>query len=106
MAMKKEHVLNKEIHKFSDFAKDFVGPKVHINDVINKDITVLGFKKHPSKIAEYETKEYAMFQIEVDGSKSVLITSSKVLISQAETYISQIPFITRIKRHNGFYTFA
>ena len=94
------------LHRFSDFAHDFVGPKIRISEVINQDIIVLGFKKRPSKVEEYTNKEYGMFQIEFDGRKHVLFTSSKVLISQAETYITKIPFATRITKHNGFYTFA
>ena len=94
------------LHRFSDFAHDFIGPKVHTCDIMNQDITILGFKKQPSKVDDYETSEYGMFQIEIEGRKYVLFTSSKVLISQAETYMSQIPFIARVTKHKGFYTFA
>lgn len=95
-----------KLHRFSDFARDFVGPKVRINEIINREIVVLAFKKRPSKVEEYANNEYGIFQIELDGRKYVLFSSSKVLISQAETYVTQMPFTARITEHNGFYTFA
>ena len=95
-----------KLHHFSDFAKDFVGSRIHMKDVLNREIIVLGFKTRDTKFKEYDSGKYIILQIELDGEKRVLFTSSKVLLNQAESYRDKFPFITCIIKHKDFYTFA
>jgi len=95
----------KKIHKFSDFAKDFTGPKLHIKDVLNRPIIIYGYKIQTSKIKEYTSGDYVIFQIELDGKQYVLFSSSKVLRNLIIQHSDQIPFEATITKHKDFYTF-
>jgi hypothetical protein len=50
------------MHKFSEFASTvhFVGDKISINKILNKEINVLHYKIEPSK---HNTDDYAQMQI-------------------------------------------
>ena len=96
-----------EIHRFSDFATDFIGPKIRMADVINREIVLTGFKVlGSSKVPEYESGDLTIYQIEVDGKQYVLFSASKVLRSQANEYHDKLPFRTTITKHKDFYTFT
>lgn len=92
--------------RFCDFAREtpFDGDKIPIADVLNREITILGFKKRPSK--QKEGQSYITLQIELEGNKRVIFTGSDVLINQAEEYKAELPFITVIKKINNFYSFT
>lgn len=96
----------KPIHRFSDFASDFSGPKLHIEDVLNREITIYDFKIQQSKIKEYTSGEYVIFQIKIDGKSHVLFSSSKVLRSLIIQYKDKLPFTTVITKNKNFYTFS
>lgn len=53
------------MHKFSEFASTvhFVGDKISINKILNKEISVLHYRIEPSK---HGTDDYAQMQIELE----------------------------------------
>ena len=90
--------------KFSSFAEErLVGDKVSVSDILNKEITVLSYKIMKSKI---EDDNYAQIQIEINGEKKVVFTSSKVLKDQLEAYKDHIPFIATIIKTRKYFSFS
>ena len=92
--------------RFSDFAREkpFEGDKIPMADVLNREITVLGYKKRPSK--QKEGQNYITLQIEIEGKRRIIFTGSDVLIRQVEEYKDELPFVTVIKKINNFYSFT
>lgn len=92
-------------HKFSDFADEeepLEGKKKKIEDILNLEIVVIGYKVGKSKA--YKDKDYLTLQFEKDNEKYIVFTGSEVLIKQAEKYAEKMPFYTTIKRVNNYYT--
>ncbi|HHT9139073.1 MAG TPA: hypothetical protein ACFYEK_17745 [Candidatus Wunengus sp. YC60] len=95
--------------KFSDFAKDILpldGPKIKIDAIINKEVTITGFKIMDSKFEKNESSRCLTLQIVLDGHKYVLFTGSIILIEQITKYQCEIPFVTTIKKIDRYYTFS
>ena len=92
--------------RFSDFARDhrpLEGAKCSIDDVLNREIMVLGFKVKSSK---YKQGTRCMtLQFSLNGETRVLFTGSSVLIEQAETYKDELPFLATIKKIDRYFTF-
>jgi len=95
--------------KFSELGIDikndsFVGDKIKIDKVINREIVILDFKVQESKINE--GKKFLSLQIELSGEKKVIFTGAKLLI-QAITQIdkSNLPVSTTIVSENQMYQF-
>jgi len=95
--------------KFGDFAKEekaLEGSKIRIDDVINKEILVTGFKLRDSKYNKEDKSKCLTLQFEMDGSNWIVFTGSNVLIDLVERYKKEIPFLTTIKKINRYYTFT
>ena len=92
--------------RFSDFAdeKPLTGDKVSIQDLLNKEITVKGYRISDST-KRIGTK-CLMLQIDFDGEERVCFTGSSVLLEQIQKYSDHIPFETTIKQINKFITFT
>lgn len=93
--------------RFSDFAKKsnvMTGDKIRIDDVLCKEIEVIGYKLGDSK-QKVGTKVLTL-QFKLGGEERVLFTGSNVLIEQVEMYKSEIPFLATIEKVNKFYTFT
>lgn len=103
MTLKKGSISYK-MHKFSEFASTvhFVGDKISINKILNKEINVLHYKIEPSK---HNTDDYAQMQIELDGEKMVCFTTSMVIKEQLEMYKDKLPFTTTIIKPRKYFTF-
>ena len=81
------------MNKFSDFAEEkFIGEKIKISKVLNKEIEKDGF--------------YIQMQIEVDDERKVLFTNSSVLKDQLEKYKDNLPFITTIIQPKKYFSFS
>jgi len=96
-----------EYPRFGDFAEEaniFEGDKKRIDDILNNEILVLGFKIKDSK--QREGTSYATVQFKLDGDEHILFTGSTVLIDQLEKYKSTIPFYATIKKIDKYYTFT
>lgn len=97
------------VHKFSDFAKEdkglLEGKKKKIDQILNMEIIVLGYKIKPSKFQD-KSPQYTTIQFEQNGEKYVIFTSSTVLTEQLEKYKKELPFITTIKKSGKAFTFS
>ncbi|MFK5952474.1 MAG: hypothetical protein QM498_05390 [Desulfobacterium sp.] len=97
--------------KFSDFAEERAildGPKMSIEDVINKEIVITGFKTKKSKYGRNASGMCLTLQFQfVDKEeKNIVFTGSDVLIDQMEKYGEEIPFRTQIKKIDKYYTLS
>ena len=98
------------IKNFKDFGiktetKTFVGEKIKMPKVLNKEIIVHDSKMEASKLKDVEKCLY--LQIEIDGVKRVIFTSSKYLIQAIEKMTSEnFPFKTTIIESDERYEFT
>lgn len=94
--------------KFSDLGvkttlKHFIGEKIKISKILNKEIVVVNYSIQPSKIKG----DYAQIQIEIDKRKHVLFTGSTVLIQTLDLINkNDFPFSTVIIEENEHYEFT
>ena len=96
--------MNEKHPKFSDFAEEevvFEGEKKKIDDILNKEILVIGYRIGKSK---YKDRNYLTLQFENGGDKYIVFSGSGVLIKQANKYTDKMPFYTTIKKVNNYYT--
>ena len=93
--------------RFSEFAdrdgKVLDGDKIRIEDVLNREVTVLGHKVRKGK---FRTERCLTLQVELDGERRVVFTGSEVLIGLMEKYCDRCPFRATIKKVDRFYTFV
>ena len=75
--------MDEKYHKFSDFTEEVVGlegDKKKIDEILNTEILVIGFRIGKSK---YKEKEYMTLQFENGGDKYIVFSGSEVLMKQA-----------------------
>ena len=92
---------------FSDFAeesKPFDGDKKKIEDILNQNILVIDFKIKSSK--QKQDTLYATIQFKIDEINYIVFTGSGVLIGQLEKYKDNLPFYSKIKKIDKYYTFT
>lgn len=78
--------------------KGFVGDKIKISKVLNREIVVYDFKIEPSK----HTERRLDLQISVDNTKHVIFTGSKFLIEMIQQVPkTAFPFRTTIKEDDN-----
>lgn len=100
-----------ETKKFSDFGikplnKNFIGDKIKIPNILDKEIKVIDYKIVDSK---HKTGEQCLhLQLELKDEKRVTFSGSKYLIEMAKQITKeQMPFITTIKKQdNGSLIFS
>ena len=97
--------------KFSDFAQERTvldGPKMSIEDALNRDIVITGYKIAKSKYGKNTSGMCLTLQFQFAGmeEKNVIFTGSDVLIEQMDRYGEEVPFQTVIKKIDKYYTFA
>ena len=93
--------------RFSDFAEPaniLDGDKIRIDDIINQEVPVTGYRITDSKYEKNKSGKCLTLQIELNGVHRVIFTGSDVMIEQVEKYKDHIPFLTTIKKVNRFYT--
>ena len=91
--------------KFSDFADEetaLEGEKKKIEEILNTEILIIGFRIGDSK--HYKNRKYLTLQFENGGTKHILFTSSAVLIKQTQKYEDKMPYYTIVKKVNSYYT--
>lgn len=91
--------------KFSDFADEetaLEGEKKKIEEILNTEILVIGFRIGKSK--HYKDKTLLTLQFENGGAKHIIFTGSIVLIKQSQKYEDKMPFFTTVKKVNSYYT--
>ena len=92
--------------KFSDFATgdaSITGDKTKLDDILEKEIVVKGFKIADSK---YNDGQVLTLQFDLEDKEFIIFTGSSVLIKQIEKYQDEIPFTTKVEKINKFYTFT
>ena len=92
--------------KFSDFATgdaSLTGDKTKLDDILEKEIVIKGYKVGSSK---YNEGEVLTLQFELEKKEYIIFTGSSVLIKQIEKYKEEIPFTTKVEKINKFYTFS
>lgn len=98
--------------KFNEFklkpvVNGFVGEKIDINRILNKEIIVEKYKVEDSKFTDKAYKKCLNLQIIVDGTQRVVFIGARVLIetiSQLEE--DDFPFKTTIVRMNNYFEFT
>lgn len=98
-----------EYKRFSDFAEEpelLNGSKLKIEEILNKEILVIGHKIGESKFHKSNSPKCLTLQFELDDEKHVIFTGSTVLINQTEKYKDEIPFLTAIKKIDKYYSFT
>jgi len=100
---------NQEQKRFSDFAqeaKPMDGAKLKIDDVINREILIIGCKVKDSKYSRTNSSKCLIVQFVLDEKRHIIFTGSKVLIEQMEKYQHEIPFLATIKKIDKYYTLS
>ncbi len=98
-----------DIIRFSEFADPgsvLDGDKIKIDDLINKEIVVIGHKISISKYEKNKSGKCLTLQVEVGGVHRVVFTGSDVLIEQMQKYGDRVPFIAVIRKVDRFYTLS
>ena len=90
--------------RFGDFSEE-VGPlegkKKKIDDILNIEILITGYRINDSKFKE---KTYITIQYKNGDEEYITFTGSEVLQKQIEKYKEKIPFFATIKKINKYYT--
>lgn len=100
---------DQKLKRFSDFAQEsgpLDGAKLKIDDVINREILILGYKIKESKYSRTNSSKCLTLQFAFDEKQYVLFTGSSILIEQIEKYQYEIPFLTTIKKIDRYYTLS
>jgi hypothetical protein len=95
--------------RFKDFAREHVpldGLKLKIADILNKEITVIGFRVKDSKFSKENQINCLTIQFTLGDARHVVFTGSQVLLDQCKTYEPELPFTTTIKRIEKYFTFT
>lgn len=89
--------------KFNEFAEEKIldGDKIKIDDILNQEIAIIGFRIKESK---FKSNKYLTLQILKDEKKHVIFSGSSVLIDQLEKYKNEIPFLSTIRKINKYYS--
>lgn len=100
-----------EIRKFSDFAKDELrldGKKIRIDDILNKNIIILGYRLSDSHYSKNKSGKYATVQFEYENekNKNIFFSGSDIIIDELKKYEPNIPFETKVIKINRYYTFS
>ncbi|MBC8460072.1 MAG: hypothetical protein H8D67_18950 [Deltaproteobacteria bacterium] len=95
--------------RFSDFAEEpelLNGSKLKIEEILNKEILIVGYKIGDSKFHKSNSSKCLTLQFELDDEKHVIFTGSNVLINQIERYKKEIPFLATIKKIDKYFSFT
>ena len=95
--------------RFSEFARENMpleGSKLKLDDVVNREITVLDYRVKDSHYKKENCEKCLTLQFRMDDKIYMMFTGSNVLRDQIDKYKSEIPFITVIKKIDRYYTFT
>lgn len=94
------------MNSFKDFGittelKNFVGDKIKISKILNKEIKVIDYKEGPSKFTDKGSGMRLDLQIELEGKKHVVFTGSVYLMDMIKKVPKdKFPFTTTIVEDN------
>lgn len=95
--------------RFSEFATGSVsttGEKIKIEEVLDKEIEIVGYKTSESKYKKNNCDKVLTIEFRLNSEDKILFTGSKILMEQIEKYKDEIPFIAKIEKRHKFYTFT
>jgi len=95
--------------RFSEFARESMpleGSKLKLDDVVNREITVLDYRIKDSHYKKENCEKCLTLQFKMDDKIYMMFTGSNVLRDQIDKYKSELPFITVIKKIDRYYTFT
>lgn len=85
---------------------NFIGDKIKIAKVLNRDIVITNFRIEPSKYPKNKSGKCLHLQIELDGGKKVIFTGSDVLIHTIEQVKKEdLPVSCQIIQEGEHYEF-
>ena len=93
--------------KFSAFAKNQLpmpGNKKRLDDILNREITVVDFRLRKS--TKRDGTECLQMQFLLDDEVCVLFTGSSVLINQIKEAKDNIPFVGTVVKMDRYYSFS
>jgi len=93
--------------KFSTFAKNQLpmpGNKKRLDDILNREITVVDFRVRKS--TKRDGTECLQMQFLLDEEVCVVFTGSSVLINQIKESKDNIPFIGTVVKLDRYYSFS
>ncbi|MGB5818837.1 MAG: hypothetical protein WBG90_05080 [Saonia sp.] len=98
------------MRNFKDFnikpkVTNFVGDKIKIDRVLNREILVTNYKIGPSN--QKENTQCLTLEFQFKGNKHILFTGSTILMQMIEKVPkSSFPFTTTIVRENEYFEFT
>lgn len=109
-----KQLLNKiyGMKKFADLGivikhDEFIGDKIKIDKIINREIVLCDFKIDESKYKDNNNKKCLTLQIELNGEKKIVFTGSKILLQAVEQVNKEdLPVTCTIITENGMYKFT
>lgn len=96
----------KRFADFSDEPTPLQGAKCKIDDILNTEIEILGYRVSSSKFPKANAKQCLTLQFRLNGDPKVVFTGSNVLARQIKQYQEEIPFFTEIKMVGKYFTFS
>lgn len=104
--------MNQNLPKFKDFGikaqeQAYVGDKVKIERILNREIVVHRFKIGPSNYQKTGEEKCMTVQIELKGEKAIFFTSSATLMDMISRIPdNNFPFVATIEKINDRYEFV
>ena len=95
--------------RFSDFSDEpapLQGKKCKIDDILNPEIEILGYRLSISKFPKGDSKQCLTLQFRQGGDLKIVFTGSHVLARQVEQYQEELPFFTEISMVGNYFTFS
>jgi hypothetical protein len=95
-----------EYPHFSDFAEEepLEGNKMKLEDLLNKEVLVIGFKIKDS--IQKKNTLYVTIQFRLGDETFITFTGSQVIMDQLGKYKEHLPFYATVKKINRYYTFV
>ena len=100
-------IVQESCPKFASFAKNQLpmpGNKKHLDEIINREITVLDHRIRRS--TQRDGTECLQLQFLLNDEVCVLFSGSSVLINQIKECADKIPFTTTIVKIDRYYSFS
>ncbi len=102
--------MTETMKRFADFATEegpLEGGKVPLDSILNVDIFITGFRVQDSKFRDKNKSGKCLtVQFEREGEAHVFFTGSQVLKNQLEKYGHEIPFWSKVKKIDKYYTLS
>lgn len=90
-----------EIEKQNAGTPALEGDKSNVTELMDKKVTVLGWKQIADKFAAVEGGMVTIVQVEHEGKKKVFFTRSKVLLDQLKKNNDSLPFKATVTKPEG-----